>query len=220
MFARHTHSRMKVSSVARWKSFIDKLHPQLPLTTKESQRLLTALTSSFRRHLDEAHPTPSAEEERKAKVGEVGVAKPQTRTWHSSASHADKHLASVLTNPLFVKGGKRLDYASAKVALARDPSKDPIELLEEYQQQHAATVPIATMCLQSFMASLKVLTPKEKLARIQEIEPGRRTFVWLLQSGFHNTIHTADNLDLQDLLTHLLVKEGRENSECQQLIHD
>lgn len=202
--------------MARWKSLIDKLHPQLPLTTKESQRLLTALTSSFRKHLDEAHPTSlSAEDERKARPTEGGVAKPQTRTWHSSASHADKHLASVLTNPLFVKGGKRLDYTSAKVALAKDPTKDPIEVLEEYQQHHAATVPIATLCLQTFMNRLKILDPNEKLARVQDIEPGRRTFLWLLQSGFHNTSHAADNHDFQDLLTYLLVKEGREHSKCQ-----
>lgn len=220
MFARHTHPRMKVSSVARWKSFIDKLHPQLPLTTKESQRLLTALTSSFRKHLDEAHPTSSAEDEQKARPAAVGVPKPQTRTWHSSATYADKHLASVLTNPLLVKGGKRLDYTSAKVALAKDPSKDPIELLEEYQQQGAATVPIATLCLQTLLDKLKVLTPEEKLARVQEIEPGRRTFLWLLENGFHNTSHTADSLELQDLLVYFLTKEGREQNIWQWLQMD
>ncbi|KAK4495670.1 hypothetical protein PRZ48_012938 [Zasmidium cellare] len=211
MFARHTQSRMKVSNVLGWKSFIDKLHPQLPLTTKESQRLLTALTSSFRKHLDEAHPPPSVEDERKSRPVD-GVAKPQTRTWHSSASHADKHLASVLTNPLLAKGGKRLDYTSAKIELTKDPSKDPIQLLEEYHQQHAATVPIATFCLETVKARLDALEPEKQTELIQDLQPGRRTFLWLLQSGLDDSSSYVNDVAFTGLMVSFLVREGRENN--------
>ncbi|KAF2167869.1 hypothetical protein M409DRAFT_22017 [Zasmidium cellare ATCC 36951] len=211
MFARHTQSRMKVSNVLGWKSFVDKLHPQLPLTTKESQRLLTALTSSFRKHLDDAHPLPSAEDERKAGP-DMGVAKPQTRTWHSSASHADKHLASVLTSPLLVKGGKRLDHAFAKAELARNPSKDPIELLEEYQQQHAASVAIAALCLETIKARLNVLAPDKQTEFIQDLQPGRRVFLWLLNSGLDDSSSYVDDVAFMCLMVHFLIKEGREHN--------
>ena len=35
-----------------------KIHPQLPLSPRESQQLLSLLTQSFRAHLDREHPSP------------------------------------------------------------------------------------------------------------------------------------------------------------------
>lgn len=223
MFARHTPTRMKGTGavLSGWKSFVDKIHPQLPLTTKESQRLLTALTSSFRKHLDEAHPSYSAEVEGKQKHAETGVTRSQVRPFgHSSASLADKHLASVLTNPLLVKGGKRLDYASAKVELAKNTTKDPIDLLEEYHHQHAATVPIAELCLDQFMSQLKVLSPEQQQQQIRNHAPGRRVLSWLLESGLHNSNSYVEKLRFMDLMVYFLLHEGHEQKIWEWLVID
>lgn len=75
------HSRtMKASTVQQaFKSIASRIHPQLPLSERESQRLLSALTSSFRKQLDhDAHPQPAV-------------------------SSTDNHLASILTSPLLAK---------------------------------------------------------------------------------------------------------------------
>ena len=42
-------------------SLASKIHPQLPLTPRESQQLLNLLTTSFRSHLDREHPTAPSE---------------------------------------------------------------------------------------------------------------------------------------------------------------
>ncbi|KAK0914478.1 hypothetical protein LTR57_013921 [Friedmanniomyces endolithicus] len=127
---------MKGSTVLRsWKDWASKLHPQLPLSPKESHRLLTALTGSFRRHLDEVHPTTAPDS--KLKLGAVSVLTTSPHAIHSSAISADKHLASVLTNPLLNKRRPNVstpdqDLANAKAELLMNPAKIPVEVLEEY----------------------------------------------------------------------------------------
>ena len=38
------------------KGFLPQIHHPLPLNQRESQQLLNSITSSFRKHLDKAHP--------------------------------------------------------------------------------------------------------------------------------------------------------------------
>lgn len=152
MLALATNTRnMRGSAVFRGlKSWVSALHPAAPLTPKESQRLLTALTGSFRRHLDETHPKAAASEVL-PKLGNGDSPKARPRALHSSAAAADKHLSLILTNPLLIKkssGGiskADQDFANAKVELQKNHAKDPISLLEEYGSQGAATVAVASM---------------------------------------------------------------------------
>ena len=116
------------------KSLVSKLHPQLPLSPKESQRLLTALTSSFRKQLDEAHPRQAQDEDVRPKLDRMGPVNPGYHGLHtSSVSFADKHLASVLTNPLLAKTAADekpgVAYEKAKLELEQNPDKDPIHWL-------------------------------------------------------------------------------------------
>src|SRR5467141_2839805 len=79
---RHSHHltthpsihNMKKTSILNLKSW-PKIHPPLPRTPRESQQLLSALTSSFRRQLDAAGNKP--------------------------VQSTDRHLKSILDNPLF-----------------------------------------------------------------------------------------------------------------------
>ncbi|KAK0248019.1 hypothetical protein LTR48_003218 [Friedmanniomyces endolithicus] len=214
MLALATNTKsMKGSTVFRsWKDYLaSKLHPQLPLSPRESNRLLTALTGSFRRHLDEVHPTTAPDS--KPKLGSVSVLTTSPHAIHSSAISADKHLASVLTNPLLNK--RRPDVstpdenlANAKAELLMNPAKIPVEVLEEYNAKGAATVPIAQLCLQKFEDSLVGLSIDKQREVVAEAEPGRRTLLWLWRSGLYQTETFRQSGSFMHLLTFALMREG------------
>ena len=215
MFARHTSTRMKGSAVVQGlKSLAAKLHPQLPLSAKESQRLLTALTSSFRQRLDQEHPT-AASEGGKSVLGHGASKSHSGPPQQSSALYADKHLASVLTSPLLAKGVKTvkhgIDTGTVKVELARRPDRDPISYLEELQEKGQASVPIANVCLQAFIDSLNGLTPEAKQARIRQHQAGKRSLAWLWNSKMYLSRNFVDDLTFKDLMTPLVINEGHED---------
>ena len=95
-----------------------KLHPQLPLTPRESQQLLSLLTTSFRTHLDREHPveaqTPNA---RKAVSNEDREALHTT----SSAALASQHIDAVLSNPLFAVKPSRRGSEAAVSDILKNP---------------------------------------------------------------------------------------------------
>ncbi|CAG8003449.1 unnamed protein product [Penicillium olsonii] len=78
---------MKGTSIFQFKSW-PKIHQPLPRTPRESQQLLNALTSSFRRQLDGAYPASG------------NPARPLPNP-ESSAHATDQHLQTILKNPLF-----------------------------------------------------------------------------------------------------------------------
>ncbi|KYG43214.1 hypothetical protein M433DRAFT_368499 [Acidomyces richmondensis BFW] len=207
---------MKYSAVVQgFKSFAAGLHPPLPLSPKESSRLLTALTSSFRQHLDEVHPPSAEDRTRHDDRSSPMTAKRHNHATHSSSALADRHLASVLTNPLLAKGtsgSKRVDteYAMAETELQRDSSKDPLSLLEEYEERGAATVSIALLCLDSFQKSLYRLDHTAQQAAIDKCGAGRRALLWLWKGGHHMQPEWTDNSRFMELLVSLLMKEGHE----------
>jgi hypothetical protein len=107
---------MRVTAIAQGiNKWLDSLHRQVPLTGRESQRLLNALTNSFRKQLDEAHPTKAQEDlvsvsrptssKLLARVQSTErPAKSPNGSVHttSAVESADRHLASVLTSPLMM----------------------------------------------------------------------------------------------------------------------
>jgi hypothetical protein len=205
--------RMKGSAVFHsFKAWASKLHQQLPLSQRESQRLLTLLTTSFRRRLDEAHPRSAAVDGNDA---QPKLSPPQHldhRALHSSAAAADSHLAAILTSPLLSRGTSTvnkasLDLAHAKLELRKD-ARDPITLLEELHAQGRASVAICRLCLEQFekdLLSLPVPVQKELVAKVQ---PGKRALLWLWQSRLHESEVFVDDKLLIDLLTEASVREG------------
>lgn len=102
-----------------------KLHPQLPLTPRESQQLLSLLTTSFRLHLDREHPVHTTE------VAHSSVLKPArhdpgtgtgTTVSTSSAALASQHLDAVLSNPLFAMKPARRGSQSGVLQALKDPT--------------------------------------------------------------------------------------------------
>ena len=195
------------------KSLAAKLHPQLPLSPKESQRLLTALTSSFRRQLEDAHPRKVKEAEDRPLQAAGGALKHALHT--SSVALADRHLASVLTNPLLSKDHRvakpSLDYETAKQELEQDPDKDPVAVLEEYHAKGAATLLIAELCLRIFRARLVPLTPEDRQATMTKYQAGVRTLRWLWDSQLHDSNEFVDKPGLMKPLAEMMVEEKNEH---------
>lgn len=99
---------MKVSAVVQGiGKFLEAIHPPLPLSSKESLRLHTLLTAAFRKHLDEAHPRNATENLKALTHGTSSTLPSSTdsdvsRIHASAVTSADRHMTSVLTNPLFL----------------------------------------------------------------------------------------------------------------------
>jgi hypothetical protein len=124
-------------------SLASKLHPQLPLSPRESQQLLNLLTTSFRAHLDREHPLP---ENRRAQkyVGSNGQRSPSPIRAPSSYASATQHIDSILTNPLFAVKPHRRASGSGAV----DVLRDPVSWFVHQIATGAATLPRAAMCLE------------------------------------------------------------------------
>lgn len=201
----------KTGAVQGLRSLADKIHPNgyAPLTNSESKGLLTALTSSFRKHLDAAHPT-TIDDGRKNSSKATGLSPDvNINSIHSSAIFAQKHMASVLTNPLLVRGAK--SYGSAKVELQKDSHSDPIQLLEDYDREGAASVRIAQLCMETLKKKYDSVPDARKPKLLEEIQPGRRVLMWLLERGMYQTDFSS-NLPFVDLLVFFLAREGREDN--------
>lgn len=117
-----------------WKTFVSKIHPPLPMTPQESQRLLALLNASFKEQFD--HHRPSHLEE-----------------------HAGRHLHSILTNPLFAArprsshGGTILSShrgrSDKSTGLIQDFVKRPMDIFRERIAAGTATLQTAKLCLQA-----------------------------------------------------------------------
>lgn len=121
-----------------------KLHPQLPLTPRESQQLLTLLTTSFRTHLDNEHPVHVPEKSLNTSIRNTASHEGYDSSRASSSSAlASQHINAVLSNPLFaVKPSQR----GSKFA-ASDILKDPMGWFVDQIATGNATLSKASMCL-------------------------------------------------------------------------
>jgi hypothetical protein len=206
---------MKGSAVSQsFKVLASKINNQAPLGQRESNRLLNALTSSFRKHLDEAHPSRSHEDSTRPAVKD-GSEAVHRHAFPSSNTLADQHMASVLTNPLLVKTARSQAHpkpeldASTAAAELKDGA-NPFELLEKYHAKGYATVDVALSCMKTFRRAIKGLTYEEQVAKVQEQEAGKRLLSWLWNSDVLQSQAFADSLQIQDGLVWLVMMEGHE----------
>ncbi|KAJ9621204.1 hypothetical protein H2203_007255 [Taxawa tesnikishii (nom. ined.)] len=194
---------MKNSTAQAFRSVASKIHPQVGLTSRESQRLLNALTASFRQHLDSEHPDVLTHSEKSIATAAGGHAVLQ-----SSTSSADRHLASILTNPLLAR--PPANKASA-IAQLNNGRKHPIKVFEDCVSTGAATTDIAKLCLDSFRKSLTGVSPEEAQKQIQELDGGARVLRWIWANDQEETLRMTGDTVFIDNLTYFLVREKREN---------
>jgi hypothetical protein len=188
---------MKASSIQQaFKSLTSRIHPQLPLSERESQRLLNALTSSFRSQLehhdhnhDAATSTPTAS----------ATVQPAL----SSATATDLHLASILTNPLLSKPVHQ--QLKAK-------SKHPIALFEDQVAAGRANLVSARLCLEAFRQSLSSLPPAQVQQHIIRYAAGSRALRWLWTSAQTHSLDFTRDARFTNQLAYFLVNEAKESA--------
>jgi hypothetical protein len=216
---------MKGSAVVQsFKALASKINNQAPLGQQESNRLLNALTSSFRKHLDEVHPSQSQADFKRQAVKD-GAEAPHRHAFASSITLADQHMASVLANPLLVKTAglqapKKPELDASTAATELKHGAKPFELLERYHARGFATVDVALLCMKAFRRAIKGLTYEEQVARVQEEEAGKRVLSWLWNSDVLQSQAYADSLQIQDGLVWLVMMEGHEEFLWQWLDSD
>ena len=213
---------MKASAVAQsFKALASKINNQAPLGPKESNRLLTALTSSFRKHLDEVHPSKPHDDGKRPAVG-VTSQNTDRHDIHSSAVLAEKHMASLLTNPLLVKNAKPVqevkpDVNAQKAAIELENGANPFDLLESYHAKGRATIEVAVCVMRHFRLSIKGLSYEDQIQRVQSEQAGSRVLSWLWNSKTMHSKAYVDNNQMQDGLVWLLMFEGHEEALWQWL---
>ncbi|KAL6706556.1 hypothetical protein ACN47E_005312 [Coniothyrium glycines] len=155
-----------------------RLHPQLPLSPRESQQLLTLLTTSFRAHLDREH-APSSASEHVTGTPRRSSASNARRIFptHAPTSHAaaTQHIDSILTNPLLAVKPRRRGSESAAVEVLKDPMGWFINEIAT----GTASLPKAVMCLEI----LSRTTEKTFLKLPDGKRPAIVIAKWLQDSG-------------------------------------
>lgn len=116
----------------RWKSLMSKIHPPLPLSPRESQRLLSLLNTSFKQQLDRYHPANLEQD-------------------------AGLHLRSILSNPLFqakfsngdgfVTDGRR--KKEQVLGVLQNLARMPTEIFQGQVSAGTATMDVAKLCLRT-----------------------------------------------------------------------
>lgn len=212
--SRPAFATMKESvAVQAFKSIASRIHPQLPLSPKESQRLLNALTSSFRQQLDHDHSPVEAVAPPASRVAAASsTSKPHPFAAQSAPQFAstDRHLASLLTSPLFAKPAHVPVSTAATVSNLKANSKYPIKVFEHYVSRGEATIETARLCLNAFRKSIDQLPPAVQNAKLREIAAGTRVLSWLWSSGRINAYSFAEDHSFVNLLAYCLVHEGNE----------
>ncbi|KAF9697096.1 hypothetical protein EKO04_004731 [Ascochyta lentis] len=162
-----------------------KLHPQLPLTPRESRQLLTLLTTSFRTHLDREHPVHVTEKSHNLTRHNV-VRHQDYNSSHatSSSALASQHIDAVLSNPLFAMKPSRRGSQSA----ASEILKDPIGWFLNQVAAGDATLSKASMCL----GMLEKRTAEQPPQLHAGKAPGAIIGDWLRSSGLDSSKEFLD----------------------------
>jgi hypothetical protein len=216
---------MKASAVTQsFKDLASKINNQTPLGPKESNRLLTALTSSFRKHLDEVHPSKPHDDGKRPTVG-VASQNTNRHDMHSSAVLAEKHMASLLTNPLLVKNAKPIrevkpDVTAQNAEIELENGANPFDLLESYHAKGRATIEVAVCVMRHFRLSIKNLSYEDQIQKVQAEKAGSRVLSWLWNSEVMHSTAYVDNNQMQDGMVWLLMFEGHEEVLWQWLDSD
>ncbi|KAL1610246.1 hypothetical protein SLS60_001911 [Paraconiothyrium brasiliense] len=193
-------------------SLASKIHPQLPLTPRESQQLLTLLTTSFRSHLDREYPTGPSEAPPPSTTTQI-VQVEQRRRAPSSYDSTSDHIDAILSNPLFARRPHRRGSESA----AADALKDPLAWFLDQAAIGTADISKATLCLDVLQRSQNKSNGQRNSLPNNESRPASTIAEWLRTSGAETSkdflinphaMNGAPRKSLVNRLVPLLLAEG------------
>ncbi|KAF2444851.1 hypothetical protein P171DRAFT_285042 [Karstenula rhodostoma CBS 690.94] len=159
-------------------SLASKIHPQLPLTPRESQQLLNLLTTSFRSHLDREYPAGPSEAPPPSTTTQI-VKVEQPRRLPSSYDSASEHIDSILSNPLFARNPSWRGSDSA----AANALKDPLAWFLDQAAIGTADISKATLCLDVLQTSQNKPKGRRSSLSNKDGRPASMIAEWLRTSG-------------------------------------
>lgn len=160
---------MKKTAVLELQKAWSKIHPPLPRTPRESQALLNALTSSFRRQLDQEYPVPepSSGDRARNQTRNHGEKRREPAKADSAAHMTDEHFMNILDNPLFrVVPSKQQQQADARRDRVR---REPMAVFDELVASGLVSQETIGPCLKSQNA----LSMAAKEGRVESMRASR-----------------------------------------------
>ncbi|KAF7714403.1 Uncharacterized protein PECH_008771 [Penicillium ucsense] len=200
---------MKGTSLLSFKSWT-KIHHPLPRTPRESQQLLNALTSSFRRQLDRTYPSPSPSERPTSDRPSLNST--------SSAHATDQHLHSILDNPLFriVPQKNPIIARSQNCAPStRCPdtlAQDPMVLFDQAFAAGTATPVFITDCLKSQLLLARSSGEEGLPAAMKLTRAGSKVANWFWASDGASRRSLLQNRASTGSLAKFMVAEGLQDT--------
>ncbi|KAJ4385399.1 hypothetical protein N0V93_009827 [Gnomoniopsis smithogilvyi] len=185
-------------------SIFSKVHHPPPLDNRESQRLLKALTTSFRKNLDKEHGYLSQDPATAASYNlKTPSDTPSTTAPHESHRRpTDRHVRAILSNPLF-------SYAPSKtVSSSPSTERDPMDVFDQavakglMNPKRAAGVLIAKR--QAIAQSSSISVPEG----MANSGTAHRVVSWLRSSGLERNLSFVKHQPLLKNLIPFMVEEG------------
>ncbi|KAL3479281.1 hypothetical protein BJX99DRAFT_255805 [Aspergillus californicus] len=214
---------MKASRISSSPSPWAKIHAPLPRTPRQSEQLLNALTSSFRRELDRQHPTapppdqtPSANNASTAKITSENHP-------HSSAHATDAHIHNILDNPLFRVAPLKVDMPAKRPnrqgAALRNLNginslnniREPMVFFDQLVASGCATTQLAGACLgrELLMHNPSTHIHKTLLRERRKSRAGSKIASWWFASDTNTKLSLfEDEKTLYNLLKFLVAEKS------------
>ncbi len=139
----------------------------MPTTSQENKQLLSLLSVSFQRRLDEAHPPPLQPEQNMPQAT-VYVSGPAVH--NSSARATMDHLQSLLHHPLLAQNTAHHSKAQHEAAQAAS-------MMDHAMLSGQANVDLVDRCMQVYLRTLQTKNVKD------EFRLGRRISAWYTSSN-------------------------------------
>ena len=177
----------KTRTLSSIKSIFPPIHQPLPLSKPDSQKLLKAITSSFRAHLDKEHGPPA------------GLPpSPLSYLAETPSRPTDRHLGAVLNNPLF-RDDRNAPESPTGTGL------EPEEVFERAVAKGLMTVPRAHGFLLRVKHKLAAPSVGEDMAKPG---PGLMVVQWLRASGIERSYSFLENWRFTNILVKFMAAEG------------
>ncbi|KAK1488562.1 hypothetical protein CABS01_02192 [Colletotrichum abscissum] len=179
------------------KNAIPSIHQPLPLSSKQSKKLLNVLKTSFRKNLDKEHGFAP-------ETTDLSAAKATSLT-HSPSRPTDQHLRSILSNPLFKIGAQLGNVPSTSSS-----PRDPMDVFDEAVSRGMMTNRAAQGCLKAKRLQIlqsSTLSVEDSMAASAA---GLRVVQWLRSSGQERNLEFLADVGLSRELLTFMVAEGLE----------
>ena len=196
----------KTQPLSSLKSIFPPVHQPLPLNKRQSQQLLNALTASFRKHLDREHGWLPDEQ------SAPPVANPALSYYTSPAAPSskepsrrptDRHLQSILSNPLFTFDSQARGAPGLMAA-----QRDPMDVFDEAVSKGMMTMKGALGCLIAVRRDILQSSTVSTTDAMRASGAGLRVLQWLRSSGMERDLAFISNPKFVKFLLPFMIAEG------------